>query len=358
MKATHFCVIAVTIVASFLGIFTLVAGFNLGEGGASASRVATFSTTDLNGALSEADSDLLVSVNTKEYELIKTNDPFFAKQWALEQMNITDLWNLTTDSKEVVIAILDTGIDSDHEDLQGKVVAEVNFTDSPSSNDINGHGTHVAGIICATANNSIGVAGLVPSCKIMNVKVANDYGFCDEATVARGIIWSVDHGAQVINISLEIRNHSITLEQAVNYAWDHGVLIITAAGNQGNKSAVYPAYYENSIAVAATRPDETLAPLSNYGDWVDVAAPGYNIYSTLPGNKYGYETGTSFAAAYVSGLAAILSSVLSDMNGNGMLNDEVRSAIEKSCRQTNSTGYNFGIVDATAYIRQFVVTDP
>jgi thermitase len=358
MKATHFCVIAVTIVATFLGIFTLVTGFSLKEDSASANGMAAVSVTDSSSALSKADSNLLVSVETKKDGLIRPNDPFFDNQWSLEQMNITDLWNLTAGVKEVLIAILDTGIDSDHEDLQGKVVAEVNFTDSPSTKDINGHGTHVAGIICATANNGIGVAGLVPNCKILNVKVADDYGFCQEESVARGIVWAVDNGAQVINISLEIRNPSATLEQAVNYAWDHGALIIAAAGNQGNNSAVYPAYYENSIAVAATRPDDTLAPLSNYGDWVDVAAPGYNIYSTLPGNKYGYETGTSFATAYVSGLAAILSSILRDTNGNGVLNDEVRNVIESSCRQTSYANYTYNIINVSMCFQQFVVTNP
>ncbi|OGN87678.1 MAG: hypothetical protein A2Z74_06265 [Chloroflexi bacterium RBG_13_46_9] len=89
-----------------------------------------------------------------------------------------------------------------------------------------------------------------------------------------------------------------------------------------------------------------MAPLSNFGDWVDVAAPGYNIYSSLPGNQYGYETGTSFAAAYVSGFVALLFNVVSDTNGNGYLNDDVRNAVEKSIRPMSNPGYSFGILDA------------
>lgn len=351
MKIVYFYLTAVTIVISLFGIFILFAGINLQENSASASRMITASATELSSELTKADDNPLQSVETEQDRLMRPNDPFFDKQWALSQMNITDLWNLTTGNKEILVAILDTGIDSEHEDLKDKVVAEVNFTDSPISKDINGHGTHVAGIICATANNGIGIAGLIPDCKVMNVKVADDHGFCQATAVARGIIWAVDNGAKVINISLEIRNPSPGLEKAVNYAWDHGVLIIAAAGNQGNDSAVYPAFYENSIAVAAIRPDNTLAPLSNYGDWIDVTAPGYNIYSTLPDNKYGYKTGTSFATAYISGLAAMLSRVVSDTNGDGKLNDEIRRTIEESYSRLNYSNDAFGIINELVYVR-------
>lgn len=292
----------------------------------SVGRSTNISLSKLNDKLSENVIPVLTT-KTGQNGLTEPNDPFYSKQWAFSKINITNLWNITSGS-EVIIAILDTGIDHNNEDLKDKVVSEVNFTDSPSTNDFNGHGTHIAGIISATPNNGLGIAGLMPTGKLMNVKVANDYGFCVASTVARGIIWAVNNGAKVVNISIEIWGPSIDLEQAVNYAWDHGVIIVAAAGNQGNGLPIYPAYYKNCIAVAAIRPDNTLAPLSNYGDWVDVVAPGFNIYSTLPGNKYSYETGTSFASAYVSGLAAIFLTIVDDVNGNGMLNDEVRSAIE------------------------------
>ena len=348
VKNTYFCVAVVTTIASFLGIFTIAADFNLEEGNISANASVTLSTND-SSVQSETNSSL--PLDSKKDSLIKPNDPFFDKQWALSNLNLSDLWNMTAGNSDVVVAILDTGIDATHEDLRDRVIAEVNFTNSPSENDINGHGTHVAGIICAAANNGVGVTGLVPDCKILNVKVADDYGFCVEPAVARGIVWSVDNGANIINISLEIRNPSASLEQAVNYAWQHGVLIIAAAGNQGNQSAVYPARYDNCIAVAAVRPDNTLAPLSNYGDWVDMAAPGFNIYSTLPGNNYGYETGTSFAAAYVSAFAAMLSRTICDANGDGKSNDEIRSVIEKSCSQVNYAGYTLRIINPTACIQ-------
>jgi thermitase len=261
-------------------------------------------------------------------ELLATNDPDIERQWALTRIHLSDLWQITKGSPETLVAVLDTGIDRNHEDLSNKVVAEINLTDSPTPDDIYGHGTHVAGIIAANINNGVGIAGVAPESRLLNVKVADDKGRCSASVVAQAVIWAVNNGASVINISLELREPSPELENAVNYAWNKGAVIIAAAGNDASQLPVYPAYYKNSIAVAATKQDDDLAPLSNYGDWVDVAAPGFNIYSTLPGNSYGYETGTSFAAGYVSGLAALLFSIVTDTNGDNMVNDEVRAAFQ------------------------------
>jgi len=269
-------------------------------------------------------------------ELLISNDPYVHKQWPLSKINIFQLWQIARVEEDVLVAVLDTGIDPDHRDLNGLIIAEVDFTDSSSSGDIYGHGTHVAGIIAAK-NDDVGIVGVAPGCRLLNVKVADDVGRCQASSLAEGIIWAVNNGASIINISLEIREPSLQLEEAINYAWSCGSVIIAAAGNNFNDSPVYPAYYENCIAVAATKQDDNLAPLSNYGDWVDVAAPGFNIYSTLPDNDYGYKTGTSFATAYVSGMAALLFNVVTDTNGDGRLNDEVHAAIEASCQEISIT---------------------
>jgi thermitase len=256
------------------------------------------------------------------------------------------LWQVTTGDGSILVAVLDTGIDQNHEDLIGKVATEVNFADSLTCRDIHGHGTHVAGIIAAHSNNETGVAGVAPDSRLMNVKVANDKGECQVTAVATGIIWAVDNGANVINISLELKAPSTELEAAIDYSWSQGAVIIAAAGNDGSELPVYPAYYEHCIAVAATRPDDTLAPLSNYGHWLDLAAPGYNIYSSLPGDDYGYKSGTSFATAYVSGLAAQLYGIMTDSNGDGRTNDEVRAVIEAGCQDIGPTGTGKGCIDA------------
>jgi thermitase len=286
----------------------------------------------------------LLPVDSNLYK-VRTNDPFLDRQWALDKIRISTLLNLTANIQDTLVAVLDTGIDSLHPDLKDKVVSEVNFTDSPTVSDLNGHGTHVAGIITADTNNGIGIAGLAPESKIMNVKVVGDDGICQASTVARGLVWAVDNGAKVINISLEIEP-SVELEKAVNYAWERGAIIIAAAGNSASTTPVYPAHYDKCIAVASTGQNDELAPLSNYGDWIDVMAPGFLIFSTLPGDSYGYESGTSSAAAYVSGLAALLMSIIADTNGNGRVNDEVRNAIENGCQKVNFTGSGNGRIDA------------
>lgn len=274
------------------------------------------------------------------------------KQWALGKTSWLQVWPHTLGSYDVLVAVLDTGIDRDHEDFGGRVVAEVNFSNSPVADDLHGHGTHIAGIIAADADNGIGIAGVASGSLIINVKVADDMGKCDAAAIADGILWAVNSGANILNISLSLSEPSEALEEAIAYAWGHGAVIIAAAGNNGNSAPQYPAYYPNVIAVTATKEDDSRAPLASYGNWVDVAAPGYQIYSTLPGNEYGYKTGTSQAAAYVTGLAAFLYSIATDSDGDGWVNDEVRSAIESSCQQIDGTGMGNGLVDWAGAIAQ------
>lgn len=288
---------------------------------------------------------LMQSGLANQSEPLISNDPYVHMQWALSKIEASSLPEITARSREVLVAILDTGIDRNHEDLNGQIIAEVNFTASPIPNDSYGHGTHVAGIIAAKEND-IGIVGIAPECPLLNVKVTDDNGRCQASALAKGIVWAVNNGANVINISVEIREYSPELEEAVNYAWSEGAIIIAAAGNHGSEWPVYPAYHENCIAVAATNQDDNLAPLSNYGDWVDVAAPGFEIYSTLPDNSYGYKSGTSFACAYISGIAALLFDVVSDTNGDGRVNDEVRAAIETGCQEIGIGGIGKGRIDA------------
>lgn len=262
-------------------------------------------------------------------------DSYVTQGWGVSKISVPQAWEVTKGDESIIVAVLDTGIDENHRDLAGRVILEINFSDSPTCDDLYGHGTHTAGIIAAIA----------PECRLMNVKVGDDVGRCEASTAARGIIWAVNHGAKVINIGFCVES-SPDLEQAINYAWSQGAVIVAAAGNEGKSTPVYPAYYANCLAVAATNANDSLALLSNHGDWVDVAAPGFNIYSTLPQNEYGYKSGTSSAAAHVSGVAALVFSVAKDTNGNGVINDEVRQAIESNCSPINATGVGKGYIDA------------
>ena len=304
-----------------------------------------------NSAGSANNINVVGAITADESQPVLIDDQFAVKQWALTSIQVDKLWQITTGGKEVLVAILDTGIDKKHEDLSGQIEAEANFTDTPTTDDIKGHGTHIAGIIAAK-NNGIGIVGLAPDCRFLNVKVADDKGRCQVSSLVEGIIWAVDNGADVINISIEIKESSQDLEEAVNYAWNHGAVVIAAAGNSGSQTPVYPASYENCIAVTAVKENNSLAPLSNYGDWVDLAAPGFKIYSTLPGDSYGFETGTSFATAHVSGIAALLFTIVTDTNGNGHLNDEVIAIIEASCQETGISGVGLGSIDAGNIIFQ------
>jgi len=253
-------------------------------------------------------------------------------RWDLLKIDAPDAWPMVSGGEDVLIAVLDTGIDDTNTALKGKVVDRVNFTSSGDF-DVRGHGTFVAGIIAAGADNA-GSSGLAYKAKLLDVKVAGDDGSTDARKVADGIIWAANRGAQVINISIVIDQQYAPLELAVDYAWKKGCVIVAAAGNGASSSPVYPAAYANVIAVAASDKNDDLAKWSNCGDWVDVEAPGVDIYSTLPGNKFGSKNGTSFSTALVSGEAALLFTKAIDINNNSLFNDEVSNTILNNCDVT------------------------
>ena len=274
------------------------------------------------------------------------DDPGFAYQWGMTTVQAPQAWDVTTGSSSINIAILDTGVDVEHPDLADKIVANINFSDSPTSDDVYGHGTHVAGIAAADTNNGIGVAGLGSDSRIMNVKVLGDTGRGVYSSVASGIVWAADNGADIINMSLGGTADSQALKDAVDYAWSKGVVVVVAAGNNGKSDLFYPAAYANCIAVAATDANDERPLWSNYGSWVDIAAPGRQIYSTLAGDSYGYMSGTSMASPLVAGLAALVFTTVSDTNGDGKLNDEVRSRIEATCDNIGVSGIGHGRINA------------
>ncbi|MBM3243120.1 hypothetical protein FJZ31_43225 [Candidatus Poribacteria bacterium] len=244
-----------------------------------------------------------------------------------------DAWTFAGGGGGVLIAVLDTGIDDTNPSLRGKIVDRVNFTQS-SAKDINGHGTYIAGIIAAAKLDSP-ILGVSYNCKLLDVKVAEDSGFTDFSKVAKGILWAADHGANVINLSLVINREDPSLEAAVNYAWEKGCTLVAAAGNIPSSNKVYPAAYAVVLAVVASDKDDKLAKWSNRGDWVDVMAPGVEIYSISSDNRVISKSGTSCSAALVSGEAAILYTKIQDTNGNGFKNDELIAAIISGCDQSS-----------------------
>jgi thermitase len=270
------------------------------------------------------------------------NDPYYGQQWQYPKIQAPDAWAVVTGTSQVAIAILDTGIDQSHEDLRSKVAQNVNFTTSGSFDDKYGHGTHVAGSAAAATNNGLGVAGTCPNCALYNVKVLGDNGSGAWSWIASGIVWAADNGARVINMSLGGPTGSSTVEEAVNYAWNTKKVVLAAAGNSNTDSPLYPAYYSYVIAVAATDHDDNKASFSNYGTWVDIAAPGVSILSTAPdhrnriwvfGVKYATGSGTSMATPHVAGTAGLVWST-----GACGTNSCVRSRIEQGADKIPGTG--------------------
>ncbi len=281
--------------------------------------------------------------------ILEPNDPYFleGKQWGMAKIQAPQAWDITKGSSAIRIAILDTGIDQDHEDLAAKIVANKNFTLSRTVDDRYGHGTHVAGIAAAITNNLKGVAGVGFDSSLMNVKVLGDTGSGYYNWVANGIIWAADNGAKVINLSLGGSSPSATLESAVNYAWGKGSVLVAAAENNNTTAPLYPAYYNNCIAVAATDQNDAKATFSNYGTWVDIAVPGVDIFSTLPNHRnrlkttnYGSLSGTSMSTPHVSGVVALIFAKF------GGTNIEVRAKVEASVDATSGFSTTIGRVNA------------
>ena len=248
------------------------------------------------------------------------NDAYFDQQWGLITIMADRVWDVERGDtvNTVVVAVIDTGVDTDHADLVGNLILPgqdvVNGDSVPD--DGYGHGTHVAGIIAAVTDNAIGVAGVSWHAKILPVKVLDDdSGSGDNFQVAEGIEWAVDNGARVLNLSLGGPDYSSLLQTAVDYARGKNCVVIAAAGNDGVSQSNYPAACNGAIAVGATDELDNRASFSNYGTWITVVAPGVNIVSTYPNHahtlypgtfNYAVLQGTSMAAPFVSGVAALI----------------------------------------------------
>ena len=318
------------------------------------------------------------------------NDPYYSYQWHLDNdefggIEAEEAWDISS-GEGVVIAIIDTGVAYEnyctglrrlltcHEqapDLANtRFVAGYDFVNNdshPNDDTSPGHGTHVAGTIAQSTNNATGVAGVAFNASIMPIKVLGSDGSGTYSDVSEGIRWAADNGAKVINLSLGGSASSETLRSAVEYAYNKGVTVIAAAGNDGSSTPNYPAAYDDYvISVGATQYDETLAPYSNYGSSVDVVAPGGNTSIDQNGDGYvdgvlqqtfelssrgayswGYYflQGTSMATPHVSGVAALVIS-----SGNATTPDEVRSALQETADDLGAAGrdnsYGYGLVNA------------
>jgi len=316
------------------------------------------------------------------------SDPNFVSQWAHRITEAEKAWDITLGSEDIIIAVIDSGVDWQHEDLTNNIwrnsdesnngldtdangftddirgydFVDISVTDyqlmgfepiqgedytvlDNDPMDFNGHGTHVAGIVAASHNN-VGVAGVCANCRIMPIRAGfslkyfgNEYGLLSTDAIVAGIIYAADNGASIISMSFGGPQSQAT-QDALEYAQGKGVVLIAAAGNSNTyrNNFAYPAAYDNVIAVASTDRGDDRSYFSNYGPWVKIAAPGSDILSTVPTRiaSTGYASfyGTSMAAPFVSGVAGIVLSNRPELNA-----DEVREVLRQSVDQFFSEDY-------------------
>ncbi|HWP48726.1 MAG TPA: S8 family peptidase [Candidatus Limnocylindrales bacterium] len=279
------------------------------------------------------------------------DDAFFSLQYGLQTtdkngIDAVEAWDLERGSSNVIIGIVDSGVDYNHEDLAGKVLKGSDFVNNDEDPmDDNGHGTHVSGIAAAISNNHKGIAGVCWNCKILAVKSVDMDGSGANTWIANGITYAVDHGARVINLSLGGSNPSRTMELSIQDAYRRGAVIVAASGNDNSNTVEYPAAFPEVIAVGATNQQGIKAGFSNYGAYLSVVAPGQAIYSSLPNNRYQAWSGTSMATPHVAGLVGLILS-----KNPSLSNTQVRSILTSTADDLGDPGrddfFGFGRINA------------
>ena len=299
------------------------------------------------------------------------DDPDFGLQWGLlntgqvidgepgapgADINVIPAWTLGTGDPDLVLAVLDAGMDP-HEELLGRMVPGRNVAADPDNDDTSdvciSHGTHVAGLAAAAANNALGVAGVDWNCRIMPVRVLNSCGG-PESFVAEGIVWATDHGADVINMSLQYFDGLTGLQMAVQYAHATGVAMIVASGNQGASQVAFPAFWPQTIAVGAITNRGERWNLSNGGPNLDVMGPGVDIWSLKGTTEYQFLSGTSMATPHVSGTVCLLKAHVP-----GLAPDTLGQILRASAVDLDVPGFDpgtgFGRIDAAAAVASLPV---
>jgi thermitase len=266
------------------------------------------------------------------------NDPHFTAgyQWYLSKIEAPAAWDTTVGSSTVIVAVVDTGVSNSHPDIKGKVLQGYDFVNNDTdASDDNGHGTAVAGIVAASSNNGVGMASVSWNSAILPLKVLGADGSGNYSWMANGITWAADNGARIINLSLGGTSSSRTLQDAVNYAWNRNVVLVAAAGNNGNSTAFYPAACANVVAVSATDSSDKRPTWSNYGSYVDLSAPGVSVLTLQGSSSYAYWNGTSFSSPVAAGVVALMAAA-----NPGLANAGVVDALLKNSDDIGTAGFD------------------
>ncbi|MDX1250787.1 MAG: S8 family serine peptidase [Gammaproteobacteria bacterium] len=274
------------------------------------------------------------------------NDPYYGNAWHLPKIQAPAAWN-TTLGNGVTVAILDTGVDPNHPDLAGQMVAGWNMYDNNSdSSDVHGHGTQVAGVVAASSNNSQGVASIAWQAKVMPVRISQPDGYASLSTIANGLIWAADNGARVANISYGVSG-SAAVQSAAQYMRNKGGVVVVAGGNSG----VYDATAPNAtmISVAATNSSDTRPSWSTYGEFIDISAPGAGIWTTAKGGGYSAPSGTSFASPATAGVVTLIKSANPALSP-AQVEDILKSTADDLGTAGYDTYYGHGRINAAAAV--------
>jgi thermitase len=274
------------------------------------------------------------------------NDPYYRNQWGPKYTLTEEAWDLVSSSKRssIVIAIVDTGVRLNHEDLGASIVPGYDFVDRDNdATDTQGHGTHVAGTAAALTNNGKGVAGICSGCKILPVRVLGTGGSGSMNDIASGIRYAADRGAHVINLSLGGGGYSSTLKSAIDYAISMGSVVVAASGND-NGAVAYPGAYDGVVTVGSIDSRGIKSSFSNYGPSLDVTAPGSSIFSSTMNGSYGNMSGTSMATPHVAGVVGLVLAANPNLRP-----DQVLDILRKSGMDKGAAGfdhyYGYGVLD-------------
>ncbi len=269
---------------------------------------------------------------------VKYSDSLFSSQWALKKIQAEAAWEITA-GEGITIALIDTGVDTLHPDLSGRLIRNAgrNFlsgSNTYDANDDQGHGTAIAGIMCAE-NNGRGIIGLAHKAKILNLKAFNRHGYGNDEDVCKAVVYAIDKGVSVINMSFGDSVYSPILKDVIEYAFSKGVVIAASSGNSSSEKPHYPSGFSGVISVGSSNKDDKTSSFSNTGSSVDLSAPGSDIITTLSGGGYGTVSGTSASAPYVSATAAMLRSI------TNFSNEEIAGILKSTCDDIEGKGYDY-----------------
>lgn len=292
---------------------------------------------------------------------VSPNDTYFSNQWGNAYIGATTAWEaISFQQRQAVVAVIDTGVNANHPDLFGRVLQGYNAVNKgTNTDDLNGHGTRVSGVIAATTNNNTGIAGVTGmfDVAILPIKVMNDAGTIYLSSVLNGIYYAISKNVDVINISLGSEQMSYAELEAINEAKDADVTVVAAAGNNGNSTLCYPASYQSVISVASHTSSGSVSSFSNRNEYVDIIAPGSNIRTTSASGGYSDSDGTSFSSPYVAGIVAMIKAVRPNKTYLEITEILTSTAVKPSGQTGRSNTHGYGYANAAVALKQALNLD-